>query len=150
MTIDEAANPTAYPLPNEELTAHLYGKAEKARREYFMVEAHEQKVQDALRKGYAVDYTDKRVLHEYDGYPVPAEAIKEAVADLNEYFTKPTHYNDTAITPFQVVNDWELDFYLGNVVKYVCRREKKGNELTDLRKAQAYLNEKIRLLEAQE
>jgi hypothetical protein len=75
------------------------------------------------------------------------EAIRAAPAPLPPDPTKPAHYNDTTITPFQVIDDWKLDFYLGNVVKYVCRREKKGNELADLKKAATYLARKIQQLE---
>ena len=80
---------------------------------------------------------------------IATEKIREALRKHLPCDTKPAHYNDTAITPFQVINDWNLDFYLGNTVKYLCRREKKGNELADLRKAAAYLAIKIEQLEAQ-
>ena len=52
---------------------------------------------------------------------------------------KPAHYNSTSITPLQVIDDWGLDFRLGNVVKYIARHQKKGSPLDDLRKAAEYL-----------
>ena len=106
------------------------------------------------------DFKDLIPLPEY-GYRKPlqllkkdlgraaVEAIRAAAASTPADPIRPGHYNDTAITPFQVIDNWNLDFYLGNTVKYLCRREKKGNELDDLRKALAYLQEKIRILEAQ-
>ena len=33
-----------------------------------------------------------------------------------------------------------MDFLSGNVVKYVCRAGRKGDKLTDLRKAKQYLD----------
>ena len=41
--------------------------------------------------------------------------------------------------------DQDLDFILGNVVKYVCRAGAKPGEsrLDDLKKAQAYINKAI-------
>jgi Protein of unknwon function (DUF3310) len=50
----------------------------------------------------------------------------------------PDHYAAKAVTPVQVVDACELNFYLGNVVKYVMRhKEKNGRE--DLKKALWYL-----------
>lgn len=40
-----------------------------------------------------------------------------------------------------------LDFNLGNVVKYVCRAGRKGDRLTDLKKALWYLQDEINMLE---
>ncbi len=44
--------------------------------------------------------------------------------------------------------DQQLDFTLGNVVKYVCRAKHKGKELEDLKKAAVYLDRQIKLLES--
>ena len=61
----------------------------------------------------------------------------------------PAHYNSTKISAFDVIDDWELNFYSGNVVKYIQRAGKKENnsELQDLKKAQRYLEKQIELLE---
>lgn len=56
--------------------------------------------------------------------------------------TKPsvTHYSHPAggIEPIDLINSLNLDFFEGNVVKYVCRHRAK-NGLDDLRKAKQYL-----------
>jgi len=56
----------------------------------------------------------------------------------------PKHY-DLGIQPVEVIDKWELDFYLGNVLKYIARAGKKDNasELEDLEKAKHYLEMKI-------
>ena len=56
----------------------------------------------------------------------------------------PTHYQGT-IQPIDLINDQDLNFNLGNVVKYVCRAGKKQGEniLTDLEKAKDYINFEI-------
>jgi hypothetical protein len=59
----------------------------------------------------------------------------------------PSHYNAASITTFDVVQAWELDFFLGNVVKYVQRHKHKGKPLEDLKKAARYLQEAIAQLE---
>lgn len=64
---------------------------------------------------------------------------------MDENYIKPTYYNDTSITPFDVIDAWGLDFYLGNVIKYIKRAGKKDNNsrLQDLKKAQEYLAAEI-------
>ena len=48
-----------------------------------------------------------------------------------------------------VIEDWDLDFHLGNTVKYISRAGKKGTdkELQDLKKALWYLERRIQNLE---
>lgn len=45
-----------------------------------------------------------------------------------------------------VIADYNLNFNRGNIVKYVCRADKKGYELKDLEKAKDYLEREIELL----
>lgn len=56
----------------------------------------------------------------------------------------PTHYQGS-IQPIELINAQELNFNLGNVVKYVCRAGKKQGEntLSDLEKAKDYINFEI-------
>jgi hypothetical protein len=61
----------------------------------------------------------------------------------------PSHYNAGKYEVIEVVEDWKLDFHLGNVVKYIARAPHKASELEDLKKARWYLNRKITLLEKQ-
>lgn len=61
----------------------------------------------------------------------------------------PTHYNmggekDASGTAkyetIKVIEDWGLDFCLGNALKYILRAPYKGTEMEDLLKARWYLN----------
>lgn len=58
----------------------------------------------------------------------------------------PKHYNRN-IEVIDFIEDYELDFHLGNVVKYVARHNDKGNALEDLKKASWYLTRKIEKME---
>jgi len=60
----------------------------------------------------------------------------------------PAHYNQGKIEAIAVIEDWELDFHLGNAVKYICRAGKKNsaNTVEDLEKALWYMKRKIKLL----
>ena len=59
----------------------------------------------------------------------------------------PSHYQRGKIQVWDFIADQNLDFILGNVVKYVCRAGHKNqeDELDDLMKAKAYIDKKIEL-----
>ena len=63
----------------------------------------------------------------------------------------PKHYQAT-IQPIELINAQNLNFNLGNVVKYVCRAGKKKGEnvLSDLEKAQNYINYEIERIKKNE
>lgn len=69
----------------------------------------------------------------------------EAAAEMVEH---PAHYGgkDNPYEVIKVLKAWGLirDAYRWNVVKYVARAGKKGDELEDLKKARFYLNEAIK------
>lgn len=54
----------------------------------------------------------------------------------------PTHYNRGRIEVIEFINDQQLNFNLGNVIKYVCREADKGG-IEDLKKAVQYLEFEI-------
>lgn len=63
----------------------------------------------------------------------------------------PSHYADGKIEVIEFIEDKNLGFHLGNVVKYICRAGKKDpNKLIeDLEKADWYLDRYIDLLKKQ-
>jgi hypothetical protein len=50
-----------------------------------------------------------------------------------------SHYKDMAIQPIQFIEGNELSFSAGNVIKYICRADKKGG-VEDLEKAKHYID----------
>ena len=58
----------------------------------------------------------------------------------------PKHYQRGNIEVWDFISDQDLDYFCGNVIKYVCRAGHKDDELTDLKKAKAYIDKKIQLL----
>lgn len=67
---------------------------------------------------------------------------------MEDRINHPSHYRaDTVYETIKVIEAWELNFNLGNVVKYISRAEKKGDILENLKKAQWYLNREIQKLE---
>jgi hypothetical protein len=59
----------------------------------------------------------------------------------------PAHYTFGKLEVIDVIEDWNLGFSLGNVIKYVARAEHKGKQLEDLRKARFYLDRRIAQLQ---
>jgi uncharacterized Zn ribbon protein len=59
----------------------------------------------------------------------------------------PPHYNFGKYEVLDVIEDWQLEYQEGNVVKYIARAKHKGNRLQDLKKAQFYLNRAIAKVE---
>lgn len=61
---------------------------------------------------------------------------------------RPSHYTEgRKYEPINVIEDWKLDFCLGNALKYISRAGRKQDEIEDLKKAQWYIERKIKQLE---
>jgi hypothetical protein len=60
----------------------------------------------------------------------------------------PDHYQTGVIETWDFIADQQLDFFLGNVVKYICRAGKKPGEeeIDDLLKAKQYIDKRISLI----
>ena len=56
----------------------------------------------------------------------------------------PSHYNTGTIEVITVIEDWKLNFNLGNAIKYIGRCEHKENKKQDLEKAKWYIEREIR------
>jgi hypothetical protein len=65
-----------------------------------------------------------------------------------ESVNHPQHYGgeDNTYEAIKVIEAWELDFHLGNVIKYISRAGKKGQKKEDLEKALWYLKRIIERL----
>jgi len=57
----------------------------------------------------------------------------------------PRHYVEgRKHEPIDVIEDWQLSFHLGCVLKYLSRAGRKGDRLIDLEKARWYLDRAIK------
>lgn len=68
----------------------------------------------------------------------------------NESINHPEHYGgDNTYEAIKVIEAWNLDFSLGNTIKYISRAGKKdkSKEIEDMKKALWYLDRKIKTLE---
>jgi hypothetical protein len=73
--------------------------------------------------------------------PVPDRAITLAGGAIP--VDHPSHYNHGTIEAITVIEDWSLNFNMGNALKYLARADHKGTPEADLRKAIWYLQREL-------
>lgn len=56
----------------------------------------------------------------------------------------PSHYTRGNIEVIDFIEDQQLPYHLGNVIKYIARAGHKGDKLEDLKKARWYLDRYIK------
>lgn len=81
---------------------------------------------------------------------VDADSVKDLCVTTNikpmsisNMVDHPAHYNKGKIEVIDFIEDQQLPFHLGNVVKYIARAGSKGDKLEDLKKARWYLDRYI-------
>ena len=76
------------------------------------------------------------------------DLFEDCSADPYVQKTDPPHYQKGQIQVWDFIADQKLDYFKGNVVKYVCRAGSKSgeSELDDLMKAKVYVEKAIELL----
>ena len=64
---------------------------------------------------------------------------------MGEQVNHPDHYQQ-GIEPIEVIESWDLNFSLGNAIKYILRSPYKGKQIEDLEKARWYIDREINRL----
>ena len=92
-----------------------------------------------------------------ESIPISKTNNEQIISTDNNNINHPNHYaKGRQYEPIDVINDWELNFQLGNAVKYISRAGRKQDfenqnqllkTLEDLRKARWYLDYEITKLE---
>jgi hypothetical protein len=81
--------------------------------------------------------------------PYPAEiteALTGAASALPDPVNSPSHYRANGVEVIDVIEAFDLDFRLGNTIKYLLRAGRKGGarqHVEDLEKARWYLEREI-------
>ena len=68
---------------------------------------------------------------------------------VNKNVSHPSHYNQ-GIEPIEIIESWDLNFSLGNAIKYILRSPYKDNQIEDLEKARWYIDREINRLKGDE
>ena len=74
------------------------------------------------------------------------QTIEEQVVELpkkEDVINHPSHYTRGKIEVIDFIEDQQLPYHLGNVIKYIARAGHKGDKLEDLKKARWYLDRYI-------
>ena len=75
-----------------------------------------------------------------------AEKITQTFAESKkeDVINHPSHYTRGKIEVIDFIEDQQLPYHLGNVIKYIARAGYKGDKLEDLKKARWYLDRYIK------
>ena len=65
--------------------------------------------------------------------------------EVNGNVSHPSHYNQ-GIEAIDIIESWDLNFSLGNAIKYILRSPYKGKQIEDLEKARWYIDREINRL----
>jgi hypothetical protein len=79
---------------------------------------------------------------------IDPEARMISIHEVDDAVNHPSHYNK-GIEAIEIIESWNLNFSLGNVIKYVLRSPYKGTQIEDLEKAQVYIAREIARLRGQ-
>ena len=66
--------------------------------------------------------------------------LKQIIDEANNMVDHPQRYKGKTFEVIDIINDYGLNFELGNAIKYILRADKKGNKKQDLEKALWYIN----------
>ena len=94
------------------------------------------------------DYYSKQLKKIDQMLDICNKQIRENYDNKNkEMINHPQHYNMGKFEAIDVIEDWQLNFNLGNTVKYISRAGHKDDIIQDLKKSLWYLDREIKRLE---
>ena len=78
--------------------------------------------------------------------------LEEMIKTLTKHdsVNQPAHYKVGGIETIDFIEAKELNYHLGNVVKYIARAEHKGDRMENLMKAQWYLDREIENMQVEQ
>lgn len=111
------------------------------------------KIKKDRNMGHNVEYGNESERESKEAYIAGVESFRQQVAaakEKNDPINRPAHYTaGRKFEPIDVIRDWDLNFSLGNAVKYVSRAGRKDPAKTveDLKKAIWYIQNEIDSIE---
>lgn len=85
----------------------------------------------------------KQYLNRRDEALAKPKERMQAAEPVADNVNHPAHYKTGGIETIDFIEAKNLNYHLGNVVKYITRADHKGDRLENLKKAQWYLNREI-------
>ena len=111
----------------------------------FTVKTHEDSCPECLPK-YSKVPKKKEVQAIAEEVVKTIEESEVKVVELpkkEDVINHPSHYTRGKIEVIDFIEDQQLPYHLGNVIKYIARAGYKGDKLEDLKKARWYLDRYI-------
>lgn len=100
-----------------------------------------------------VDEKDVNQTYKINGISLETRVLEElwieneniiGLANNEEMVNHPKHYQGNGLEAIDVIEAFNLNFNLGNAVKYILRCGKKDNDLQELNKAIWYLERELK------
>ena len=99
-------------------------------------------------KSETVTVVSPKLLKEkLEDFYMPYSEKEVLETDDEDIVKRAAHYNQHKIEVIEIIDDYKLNFNLGNAVKYILRAPYKGVQIQDLKKAAQYLEFEINRLE---
>ncbi len=96
-----------------------------------------------MAKDDVTKLTDEQTARMIYNLTKPRIRMQAADAPQVDNVNHPAHYKVGGIETIDFIEAKQLNYHLGNVVKYIARADNKGNRKEDLLKAQWYLGREI-------
>lgn len=94
-------------------------------------------ISDCFRPDYEEsNITDEEIIRNYN---IIFDDNKTETSHIKEMVNHPSHYQGNKFEVIDIIEDYNLDFCLGNAVKYILRAGKKDDIIQDINKAIWYL-----------
>ena len=90
------------------------------------------------KKEVAVEPVEQTIIEKVEPEVKTIELPKQ-----EDVINHPSHYTRGKIEVIDFIEDQQLPYHLGNVIKYIARAGYKGDKLEDLKKARWYLDRYI-------
>lgn len=86
------------------------------------------------------------LLREIADAKITMSQVLQRAETVQAVWDRPEHYGgeENPFEPIKVIEHYDLNFNLGNVIKYTLRAPFKGTALADLKKAYTYIGFEIR------
>lgn len=95
----------------------------------------------------SVSTSKKSVFQHQKPSTLAPNAVMSMAIHGEDKVNHPSHYKVGGIETIDFIEAKQLDYHLGNVVKYISRADHKDEKLENLKKAQWYLNRAVSNLE---
>ncbi len=65
-------------------------------------------------------------------------------SEKKEMVNHPDHYLQGLMEPIEIIEQMDMNFSLGDAIKYICRADHKGEKVQDLKKAFWYFHRELK------